>query len=119
MIPQFCNPQRWKEANDSIFICDEEKPDSAFVEETQDRLFELEDNSWWFQYRGKIILSMIDRYFLKNSFTLDIGAGNGYTSACAARSGYNVVIIEPSTSACKHAKKTRIKYNIMWYSNRR
>lgn len=105
MIPQFCNPKRWKETKDSFFICDEERPDTAFVEETQDRLFELEDNSWWFQYRGKIILSMMDRYFSKNCFTLDIGAGNGYTSACAAGSGYKVGIIEPSISACKHARK--------------
>ena len=119
MIPQFCNLEKWKETKDGIYICEDEKPNTAFVEETQDKLFELEDNSWWFQYRSKIILSIMDRYFTKNSFTLDIGAGNGYTSACAARSGYNVVIIEPSTSACKHAKKTRIKYNIMWYSNRR
>ena len=105
MIPRFCNPNSWKETQDSFFICDEDSPDTAFVEETQDRLFELEDNSWWFQYRGKIILSMMDRYFSKKSFTLDIGAGNGYTSACAARAGYKVGIIEPSISACKHARK--------------
>lgn len=108
MIPQLCNPQRWKEANDSIFICDDEKPNSAFLEETQDRLFELEDKSWWFQYRSKIILSMMDRYFSKNNFSLDIGGGNGYTSACATRVGYKVGIIEPSFSACSHAKKRGI-----------
>ncbi len=104
MIPQFCNLEKWKETNDGIYICEDEKPNTAFVEETQDKLFELEDNSWWFQYRSKIILSMMDRYFTKNSFTLDIGAGNGYTSACAARSGYMMGIIEPSISACRHAK---------------
>ena len=104
MIPQFCNLEKWKETNDGIYICEDEKPNTAFVEETQDKLFELEDNSWWFQYRSKIILSMMDRYFTKNSFTLDIGAGNGYTSACAAHSGYMMGIIEPSISACRHAK---------------
>ena len=104
MIPQFCNLEKWKETNDGIYICEDEKPNTAFVEETQDKLFELEDNSWWFQYRSKIILSMMDRYFTKNSFTLDIGAGNGYTSVCAARSGYMMGIIEPSISACRHAK---------------
>jgi len=108
VIPGFCNPKRWKKINENFYISDEEKPDTAFMEETQDRLFNLEDLSWWFQYRSKIILSMMNRFFQKDKFTLDIGAGNGYISACAARVGYKIGIIEPSFSACKHANKRGI-----------
>ena len=67
MIPGFCNPKRWKKINENFYISDEEKPDTAFMEETQDRLFNLEDLSWWFQYRSKIILSMMNRFFKRIS----------------------------------------------------
>lgn len=105
MIRDFCNLKIWNQLNNEIFISEEDKPDTAFEEETQDKLFSVEDVSWWFQYRGKIILSLMNKFFLKDKFTLDIGAGNGYTSACAAHVGYRIGIIEPSISACRHAQK--------------
>ena len=39
---------------------------------------------------------------------MDIGAGNGYTSACAFKEGFNMCTIEPSYSACKHSKNRGI-----------
>ncbi len=90
---------------EDIYLCDEARPDTAFTDESQDRLFELEDKSWWFQYRGRVILSLMNHFFSKDELTLDIGGGNGYTSSFVARSGYNVGVVEPSFSACRNAKK--------------
>lgn len=104
LLPSFCNSEKWNKSTDAIFINkDVANVDTVFSEESQDNLFEIEDLSWWFHYRATIILSLMDKYFDTKSLTVDVGAGNGYTSSRAALKGYNVCTIEPSLTACKHA----------------
>lgn len=76
---------------------------TAFSKKQQDDLYSLEDQSWWFQYRARVIIGLTDHFLKKEKLTLDIGGGNGYTTAQLKESGYEVGLIEPSAEACRHA----------------
>lgn len=90
-----------------FFSCEEVQ--SMFSDEKQDRLFELEDISWWFKYRAKVIYSIAELYFQKDQNAFDVGGGNGYTTWRMQRKGYKVALLEPSLKACKNAKKRGVK----------
>lgn len=71
----------------------------------QDELFSLEDDSWWFEYRAKVILTCLDKFFSKKAILIDVGGGNGYSALSMNRNGYNSVLMEPSLEACMNAKR--------------
>lgn len=77
---------------------------TAFDDRTQDQLFQIEDGSWWFQYRAEVIVTLMCRYFDKYVQTEDIGGGNGYTTSAAAENGFWMQLLEPSERACKNAE---------------
>lgn len=64
-------------------------PDSSFSDEVQDRLYSLEDTSWWFRYRAEVIAKIMGLYFKKEPPVFDVGGGNGYTACCMQNRGYN------------------------------
>lgn len=78
---------------------------SKFTAEAQDDLFEIEDTSWWFQYRSQVICQIAHKYLRKEALTFDIGGGNGYTTGQMASEGYPMALLEPSPAACQNAKK--------------
>lgn len=82
--------------------------ETAFNDDTQDGLLQLEDDSWWFIYRAGVIIGQMKKYFDKNVLTLDIGGGNGYTSGKAQECGFRMGIIEPSPEACRNAHRRGI-----------
>lgn len=106
---KYLNEKKWREDSASgIWISDDVVTDTAFSDETQDLLLSLEDNSWWFIYRADVITDLMDRYFVKDKITIDIGGGNGYTSSVARKKGYYTGLIEPNPIACRHAKERGI-----------
>lgn len=79
---------------------------TAFSQESQDRLFETEKSSWWFQYRAKVITTVVKR-FVENPASdclWDVGGGNGFTAWKMQEMGYDVALLEPSFEACKNAR---------------
>ena len=94
-----------------IYIDGEEyKSDTQFSSDVQNNLFEIEDKSWWFQYRAKVIESFASVYFDKTKLTVDIGGGNGYTTSILSKLGFNMGLLEPSYQACVNGKKRQIPY---------
>lgn len=81
---------------------------TVFSDEMQDRLFRIEADSWWFQYRAKVITGLMGRYYNKEIRTVDIGGGNGYTTAVAKQKGFCMELLEPSERACRNAGKRGI-----------
>ena len=77
---------------------------TQFSAEAQDILFATEDISWWFQYRAQVLIDMAERYFVRETETLDIGGGNGYTTGRMQKAGFRTALLEPSYEACRHAK---------------
>lgn len=81
---------------------------TVFSDEEQDILFQLEANSWWFQYRARVITGVMKRYFDPQLKTVDVGGGNGYTTSIAQQMGFSVALLEPSVRACENATKRGI-----------
>lgn len=93
----------------SVYIKDlSSQPSTMFTDEQQDRLFEVEDKSWWFQYRAKVIKKIASLFFDKNIQTVDIGGGNGYTTSVLEKDGFNMCLLEPSYQACLNGKKRNL-----------
>lgn len=49
--------------SDEIRILPGHVVDTAYSGETQDYWFRVEDSSWWFSYRAKVINMVADRFF--------------------------------------------------------
>jgi SAM-dependent methyltransferase len=65
--------------------------------------FQLEDRSFWFDYRNRFILETV-RNFPPEGPIFDIGAGNGYVSLALERAGFEVVVIEPGPEGARNAR---------------
>lgn len=85
------------------------KVDSQFTDEMQNDLFEIEDRSWWFQYRAKLLSILAGKYFRKQVVTYDIGGGNGYTTHYLQQEGYEMALVEPTVDACNNGRKRGLK----------
>lgn len=82
---------------------------TAFTDLQQDRLLQIEEGSWWFQYRAEIITKMMGRFFHAGTVTADVGGGNGYTSWAAQKKGFKMLLVEPSEQACRNAMGRGLK----------
>jgi 2-polyprenyl-3-methyl-5-hydroxy-6-metoxy-1,4-benzoquinol methylase len=100
----FKNPQRWITSENIYCKIEEEEISTSYTPTMQDRYFEVENASWWFIYRSKVIVQAVKKIF-KNSPIIDIGGGNGFTTNVLQREGYEMVLLEPSYQACLNAKK--------------
>lgn len=95
---------------DGIAFCSlEDNTASKFSEEMQDGLFQLEDASWWFQYRADVIASLAEQSFVFDRTTIDCGGGNGYTTYCMQQRGCKIALLEPTLAACKNGKRRGLR----------
>ena len=81
---------------------------SVFSDETQDGLYQIEDQSWWFILRASLIERMARQFLKKDILTVDIGGGNGFTTMKLMQKGFRVGVLEPSYEACIHARRRGI-----------
>lgn len=82
------------------YAVDIDYPDSG-----NDVCFKVEANSFWFQHRNQVILSILNRFGFEYNFA-DIGGGNGYQASCiqSAFPGKKCYLIEPGYHGCLNAK---------------
>lgn len=76
---------------------------TAFGLFEHDALREIEDKSYWFQHRNRVIAALLRRYPMIGLFA-DVGGGNGCVAAHLAQLGYDVAVIEPGTGGCHNAR---------------
>ena len=82
----------------------------SFPKGAHNELIKIEDNSFWFNHRNKIIETIIKKYPIDGDFA-DIGGGNGHQLMKVAelnKSNKNI-LIEPSKQGCANAKKRKVK----------
>lgn len=65
--------------------------------------FAVEDGSYWFAHRNRVITQLLDRHAIDGPF-LDVGGGNGVVSAAIARTGRCTVMLEPGIAGARNAK---------------
>jgi hypothetical protein len=65
----------------------------------------LEDKSWWFKHRNKLILAGIEKFKPRNSRIIEVGAGNGNTTKFLVHNGFQTAMFEPGNLGCINAKR--------------
>ena len=69
--------------------------------------FEVEDTSFWFQHRNRVITALVEKYS-PEKLLFDIGGGNGCVSDALQRSGHPTVLVEPGPEGIRNARKRGI-----------
>lgn len=65
---------------------------------------ELEDESFWFRHRNRVILAAVRR-FPPPGPLFDVGGGNGHVSLALERAGWQPVLVEPGAEGVRRARE--------------
>lgn len=84
---------RWNLGEDGVYR-DSEFENISYPAEGNDQCFRLEDDSFWFQHRNEIILSLTRR-FASGRVLFDVGGGNGCVAKYLQDNGERAVLVEP------------------------
>ncbi len=66
--------------------------------------FTLEDTSFWFAHRNRVIVDAIRRELPPPGLLLDIGGGNGFVSRGLSQASYRTIMLEPSEAGVANAR---------------
>ena len=83
--------------------CDKGSHDLDYLEARRELVFALEDRSFWFRHRNRVILSVVKR-FRPQGLILDVGGGNGFVTSAMAQEFPEVALVEPGLQGCCHAR---------------
>ncbi|MDR3166145.1 MAG: class I SAM-dependent methyltransferase [Synergistaceae bacterium] len=89
----------------------------SYADEVHDRLFELEDNSFWFKHRNRVIKAVIDSMPPKDNRIIELGGGNGNMAHYLIQHGYKTAMIEPGEHGCKNAARRGLKNIVCGFMN--
>lgn len=76
----------------------------SYPEDGSDATLALEDTSYWFAHRNRVILDAIRRVAPPPRLFLDIGGGNGFVTRALVQEGYKTVMLEPSAAGAANAR---------------
>jgi hypothetical protein len=95
--------------SEGVFVS-EDADNLSYPMEGNDFCFDLEENSFWFNHRNKVINSAFKRVPFNGDFA-DIGGGNGYQvkylSGCFPDKKF--YLVEPNYAGCRNARKRAIE----------
>ncbi len=91
-----------KQSNNGIWKIQTHKSIS-YPEDGNESYFEIEDDSFWFQHRNKIITQLVKCYSRNDTF-FDVGGGNGCVALSLQSAGVEVVLIEPGNAGVTNAR---------------
>lgn len=78
----------------------------SYPEEGNERCFQIEDRSFWFQHRNDCILTAL-RLYPPTGLLLDVGGGNGYVTRRLLDEGFEAALVEPGPVGAYNGKKIR------------
>ena len=85
----------------------------SYPVEGNEGCFKIEKRSFWFELRNKCIIQIIKKFPPKGGGPIfDLGGGNGFVAKSIADAGWGVVLLEPSMSGVKNAKKRGLDHII-------
>lgn len=87
--------------NNNIYFLSERK-EISYPKEGNSLSFQIEEKSWWFQFRNKFIASYVTKHAPNKTFW-DIGGGNGFVSKGLQENGVATILIEPGIEGAKNA----------------
>jgi hypothetical protein len=74
----------------------------SYPTEGSDACYAIEDQSFWFRHRNRVITETVRRYPIDGAF-VDVGGGNGFVARALVDIGIPTVLVEPSRSGALHA----------------
>lgn len=96
---------------------DNERKSVDYAEGGNNYSFGVEDKSFWFQHRNRVLYEVMHRFPFKNNFA-DVGGGNGYQAKFIADhvTNANVFLIEPGYNGCMNGRKRGLKnvFNVLF-----
>lgn len=108
-MKKFINEKYWVIKDEQPMMKNIDLVDTAYSYDEEQELLNVEDGSWWYIYRAKVIHGLCKQYFDKSKEVIDIGGGNGYTTYELQKQDWDVTLLEPSPFACKNAKRRGLK----------
>jgi 2-polyprenyl-3-methyl-5-hydroxy-6-metoxy-1,4-benzoquinol methylase len=79
----------------------------SYPETGNEDCMQIEDQSFWFSHRNKIIISVVSS-ISKSKVFFDIGGGNGFVAQGLQENGVETVLVEPGIMGGQNAKKRGI-----------
>lgn len=76
--------------------------ETSFPAGAHQTLAEIEEKSFWFNHRNRVIASVLRR-FTPSGTVFDIGGGNGYVSLGLSAAGFECAVIEPGEGGARTA----------------
>jgi SAM-dependent methyltransferase len=92
--------------------------ETVFARDAHADLFRVEDGSFWFRHRNRVIRACIDRCPPENGAIIEVGGGNGCVTAYLEKYGYKMAMFEPGLTGAVNAKKRGVGHVFRAYFNR-
>jgi 2-polyprenyl-3-methyl-5-hydroxy-6-metoxy-1,4-benzoquinol methylase len=81
------------------------KSDISYPAAANSEFARIEDESFWFDHRNRMIGVVVDRFLQPKSVLADVGGGNGFVSAFLNTKGYETILVEPGMNGILSARK--------------
>jgi ubiquinone/menaquinone biosynthesis C-methylase UbiE len=104
--PRFLKTLR--QGEDGVFHLRQGTSEISYPEEGHELTAQVEEKSFWFQHRNRVISHLLTRYHHQSPL-LDIGGGNGL-QARYLQPQTPVVMVEPGAAGCNTAKTRGVKW---------
>lgn len=75
----------------------------AYPEEGNELTMKVEDASFWFAHRNRVLASLLERFPVEGALW-DVGGGNGFQARFLEERGIPVVLVEPGPAGCRNAR---------------
>lgn len=72
--------------------------------------FAIEDSSFWFEHRNRVIVAAVKKFPPANEVILDVGGGNGFVTKALEDAGFAAVLLEPAEAGVANAKARGLRY---------
>lgn len=81
----------------------------SYPSDGNDVCFGLEDQSFWFRHRNRVILEAIRNFPPNTGAILDVGGGNGFVTQALQEAGFDAVLIEPNVQGARNAVRRGVR----------
>lgn len=103
-------PKALRLSSDGIWYATKEE-EVSYPSGGNDRCFEIEDKSFWFQHRNACIIELVKKFPPRGKGPIfDVGGGNGFVAKGLTDAGWDVVLVEPGSGGARNAKKRGLQH---------
>jgi hypothetical protein len=81
----------------------------SYPEEGNDLYFTVEEDSFWFQHRNRVIIETV-RSSPPGGPILDVGGGNGYVAKGLEAANFPTVLVEPGRAGAANARRRGLQH---------